>query len=356
VISTACASPGVPPGGPVDTEAPKVLRITPDSGKTGVTPHEVVFKFDEVVNERPAAVQSLGALFLISPRDGDPRVGWHRSEVSVRPRKGWKANTAYTITMLPGISDLRGNIRNSGTVTMFATGATFPTSRIRGTLFNWADARVLPKALVEARPVTDTATVYVASTDSTGSYTLPNLPPGQYLVRGIGDENNNRGLDPREMWDTASVSLADSASVDLYAFVHDSTGSRLQNVRMDDSVSITLNFDNPLSISQPLTAANVRVRGPDSTDVGIVSAMPPAPDTTATGVKLSRPAPSRSVKVKLARQLVPGATYRVIVTDARNLMGVARTSESRLTVPKPPAPAAAPPVIPPAPAPSPVKR
>ena len=88
LLLSACASPGVPPGGPVDAEAPKVLRIAPDSGKTAVTPKEVVFKFDEVVSERPASVPSLDALFLISPRDGDPRVSWHRGEISVRPRKG----------------------------------------------------------------------------------------------------------------------------------------------------------------------------------------------------------------------------------------------------------------------------
>ena len=51
----ACASPGIPPGGPVDTEAPKVLRIVPDSGKTGLTPPEVLFVFDKVVSERPAS-------------------------------------------------------------------------------------------------------------------------------------------------------------------------------------------------------------------------------------------------------------------------------------------------------------
>src|SRR5512140_3396515 len=68
---SACASPGTPPGGPVDTQAPKIVRIAPDSAKTGVNPREVVFEFDEVVSERPAGAANLNGLFLISPRNGE---------------------------------------------------------------------------------------------------------------------------------------------------------------------------------------------------------------------------------------------------------------------------------------------
>src|SRR5690349_7057114 len=89
IIIAACASPGVPPGGPVDTQAPEVVKIVPDSGKTGTTPPAVVFRFDEVVSDRPSGAPSLGSLFLISPRNGDVRVDWHRNELEVRPRKGW---------------------------------------------------------------------------------------------------------------------------------------------------------------------------------------------------------------------------------------------------------------------------
>jgi len=352
----ACASPGVPPGGPVDTEAPEIVRIAPDSGQTGTRPRDVIFRFNEVVSERPAAAQSLGALFLISPRDGEPRVDWNREEVAVRPRRGWRANTAYTVTMLPGISDLRGNVRNTGAVTTFATGATFPTGRITGTLFNWAEGRVMTRGLVEARPHSDTTLSYVASTDSAGGYVLANVPAGSYVVRGIGDDNNNRGLDPREPWDSAAVTLGETAAVDLYGFVHDSTGSRIQNISIVDSVTIQLSFDNPLSIAQPLTPANVQVRAPDSTAVAVISVTLPPPDTTAAARSMKRPIPSRTVTVRLGRPLRVSTSYRVRVTGARNLMGVARDSESLLAVPatfpsttRPPAAAPASSATPPAP-------
>ena len=347
----ACASPGVPPGGPVDTEAPEIVRIAPDSGTTGVSPKNVVFRFNEVVSERPSGAASLEALFLISPRQGDPRVDWSRQEIAVRPRGGWRNNTAYTITLLPGLSDLRGNTRNTGAVTMFSTGSSIPSGRISGTLFSWVEARPIARGIVEARMGPDTSIVYVANTDSAGGFVLSNLPPGQYNVRGVIDDNNNRGLDPREPWDSVSVALTDAATTELLAFVHDSIGARLSSVTVRDSVTLELAFDNPLPAAAPLAIANVRVRARDSVDVPIVSVSPPPADTVrATGPRPSRPSPVRSVRVRLGRPLVPGTEYRVQVTDVRNLIGVARNSDRTVVAPAA-TPAAARPPAPPPPSP-----
>jgi hypothetical protein len=354
----ACASPGMPPGGPEDKQAPQIVRIAPDSGKVDVTPSSVIFRFDEVVSERPSGAASLGALFLISPRDGEPRVDWHREEISVRPRRGWRKNTAYTITLLPGLSDLRGNARNTGAVTMFSTGATLPASHVTGTLYNWAEARVIPKGgLVQLWPRSDTTLVYITATDSLGSFVLRAVPPGNYVLRGVSDDNNNRGLDRREAWDTVGITLGDSAKVSVYAFVHDSLGARLMNAAYRDSVTLELSFDNPLSISSPMTPANVRIKGFDSTDVGVLSVTPPPPDTTAAVRNLGRPVPPRSVLVKLSRPLRTGLSYRIRVTDVHNLMGIARSGEIIFKAPAPtaPNPAAVPPAAPP-PAPTPVKK
>jgi hypothetical protein len=353
VVLAACASQGVPPGGPVDTQAPQILRIVPDSGKTGTTPPHVTFRFDEVVAERPTGAQSLSALFLISPRDGDPRVEWHRDELEIRPRKGWRKNTAYTITLLPGLSDLRGNARNTGAVTMFSTGSQIPSSKITGALYNWSESRPFTRGLIEARPRSDTTLVYVGSPDSSGRFTLPNIPPGQYFIRGFSDDNSNRGLDPRESFDTAGVSLSDSSSVELFAFVHDSIGPRLQSVALRDSVTLELSFDNPLALAPPVPASAISVKGPDSVAVGVLTAAPPPLDTTVVVRRLSRAVPSRTLIVKLSRPLKARTRYRVRVTNVRNLTGAVLSSETTVDVPAPPPPAApaAPPPPPPAGAP-----
>lgn len=336
----------------MDVAAPQVVDISPDSGATGTKPPAVVFRFDEVVNERPSGVPTLNALVLISPRDGEPRVDWHRSSISVRPRRGWRNNTAYTITLLPGLTDLRGNVRNTGVVTLFSTGPTIPAGRISGTVFSWTEARVLPRALVEARPRSDTTVVYVAAADSLGNFTLQTMPPGGYIVRAIADENNNRALDPREAWDSVAVTLADTSRADIFAFVHDSVGTRIAGVTVIDSVTLDVAFDNPISPTSLPVANNFRVRASDSTDVPIVSVLPPAPDTTTGVRKLSRPIPPRSLIIKLARPLRPRTDYKISVTDVRNLTGVVKSSDRTINVPAPPAlivnpPGGTPPVVPP---------
>lgn len=362
IIAGACASPGIPPGGPVDAEAPQVVDIAPDSGKVGTTPREVIFRFDEVVSERPSGAPSLSALFLISPRDGEPRVDWSREEVSIRPRKGWRRNTAYTITLLPGLSDLRGNTRNTPVVTMFATGDVIPASTISGILYNWAEGRTINRGgLVQAWPRGDTTLVYITTTDSAGSYTLTTMPPGQYVVRGLSDDNNNRGLDRREPWDTVAVTLADSAKVNLYGFVHDSLGTRLQGVTLVDSVTLDLTFDTPISIAQPITPAEVRLRAPDSTDIAVVAVTTPPPDTTAAVRALGRPVPPRTITVKLAQPVRPKTNYRVRIARITSLAGITRSGDLLLAVPAtlPVRPVPAPTTTtapPPPPPPAPVRR
>ena len=281
MVAAACASPGMPPGGPPDIAAPELIGTAPDSGSTQVSPKEVVFRFNEVVAERPASVTDLADLFLISPRDGTPRVSWNRDEIAVRPRSGWRPNTAYTVTMLRGISDIRGNVRNAGASTFFSTGPTVPRTRITGRVFDWVAGLPAPNALVESFVPPDSTHAYVAISDTTGAFTLQHLPPGRYVVRGFVDRNRNRGIDEGEQWDSTSVSLADSSVVELLVFTRDSVAPRIREVASIDSLSLRVTFDKPVDPMQQLSAANFTIVGRDSVPLTIVNVAPPARDTTS---------------------------------------------------------------------------
>ena len=191
--SLACASASPPPGGPEDRNPPRVLKVTPDSNAVNVRDRNVVFQFDETINDRGSGAQELDNFFLVSPSDGAPRVSWHRSRIEVRPRNGFRENTAYTVTLLPGFSDLRGNTARAGASVVFSTGPTIPPDNITGTVFDWAAERPAARALMQA--MTPDSLLYLAQSDSLGHFTLGPLPPGSYLVRAIIDANNNRALD-----------------------------------------------------------------------------------------------------------------------------------------------------------------
>ena len=355
-----CASPGLPPGGPERHVPPAIVRIQPDTNAVNVRGREFVIKFDEVISEHPSNASSLGDLVLISPRSGAPRVDWHRSSITIRPSKGWKANTAYTVTLLPGVADLRGNVMKTQTVVTFSTGPSIPATTLSGTIFDWLTGIPSNSGLIEAHTLNDTTTVYVAASDSIGHYGMRGLPPAQYLVRGILDANRNRALDPSEAYDTTAVYLKDSLNLELLAFAHDSTGPKLGNVRASDSVTVHASFDTPLDPRVPLATSDFRLTGPDSAGIAIVSvkafnpdsamrapAIPlvpqsaiPIPPPRATRATMVLPKPTRPLLVReivliAVTPLRPGVTYKLTVLNATGPTGKKLSSDKTFELPKP---------------------
>lgn len=352
MLVLGCASPGMPPGGPPDAAAPQIVAVTPDSGTVGVSPREVIFRFDEVVSERPPSATTLSDLFLISPREGIPDVSWHRDAIGVRPSRGWRPNTPYTVIMLRGIADLRGNVRNTGASTFFSTGRTLPRTRLAGRVFDWVAGAPANGALVESFVRPDTLRPFIALVDSTGAFAIEHLPPARYTVRAFLDRNRNLGIDPSEPWDSVSIDVRDSVSTTLLIFVHDSVPPRIRDVSAGDSVSLQVAFDRPVDPSQTLTAANFAVIGPDSAPVPILSAGAVTRDTTkrdTTQRTMPRPAPVSETVIRLQRPLAPKVTYRVRAMGIRGLLGHAGDSERAYTAPAPTPPPAAKPTVPPPP-------
>ena len=381
LFGLACASQGMPPGGPPDVAAPKIVAIVPDSGAVGVTPKEVIFRFDEVVSERPASATNLADLFIISPRNGVPDAHWHRDAIGVKPSRGWRPNTPYTVIMLRGIADIRGNIRNTGASTFFSTGKTMPHARLSGRVFDWVAGVPANGALVESFIATDTLHPYMALVDSSGAFAIEHLPPARYTVRAYIDRNKNLGIDLNEPWDSVSINIADTATTDLLIFAHDTTAPRIRDVIAADSVSLRVSFDKPVNPSQTLTAANFAVIGPDSVAVPILSAGPVLRDTSVTRVtpaaaarppgravvptrrdttSVARPvmprvAPISEVMIKLQRPLAPKTRYRIRAIGIRGLLGHTGDSDRPYTTAAPAPPPEAKPVVTP-PVPPPVKR
>ncbi|MGI8547839.1 MAG: Ig-like domain-containing protein [Gemmatimonadaceae bacterium] len=364
----ACASPGVPPGGPERHTPPMIGRITPDTNRVNFRGREIVVNFDEVISERPAAsVPALADLVLLSPRDGQPNVDWHRDALVISPRRRFRANTTYTLTLLPGIADLRGNVRKATTEVSFSTGPRIPATMFRGVVFDALSGAPIANALVEVRPVSDSTLVYIAAADSTGRFHMRGLPPMQYAIRGYADQNRNRGLDPGEPVDSTRVNLADSLAVELLAFVHDSAGSRLSGVSVQDSTTILATFSTPLDPRTPLDAAHFLLLRTDSTRVPIrsvlarpdtagLSAAPspvapvasqsavpvPRPVTALTTAARPRPARAllfRNVAVVLGATLQPGTTYVLRALGALAPNGRRVTSDRSFSVAKLPTPA-----------------
>lgn len=377
LVVAACASAGPPPGGPEDRSPPKLLRVTPDTNAVNFGSKEVTFTFDETINDRGTDAQDVTNMFLVSPSDGTPRVDYHRSRIDVRPRHGFRPNTAYTITLLPGLTDLHNNTMKAGTVIVFSTGPTIPTLRITGTAFDWSAESPLSKALIEA--VTPDSVIYIAQADSLGRFAVGPLTPGSYLVRATVDQNNNHRADRGEAFDTVRVNAPQSAPLELLTASRDTLPARIASVSVADSLTLRVVFDRLLDPAQQLPATNFHLAGADSVAIPITAVRTPrdeaalqraqqqaaadsarradslagrprppvAPTAPANAAradstpKPSRPPPFTTISLVLGRPLAPNANYRLRVTTVRALSLRETGSERTFFTPKPAPPPAA---------------
>lgn len=271
-LGLACASPGIPPGGPEDEDPPAVVRVTPDTNAVRVRAGSVGFSISEVVSERPQGGTTLADLFLISPSKGPVQLEWHRDRLEVRPRGGFRPNTTYRVTMLPGLTDLDGNSDSSGFNLVFSTGESIATNTIRGRVFDWMAEKPVRNALVEAFVLPDSSR-YLAVSDSLGAYELPHMPTGTYVLRALVDQNRNRALDVRELYDTLTISLVDSASRDLLAIVRDTIGPGIERVDVVDSTTLRIKFDRALDTALVFDASSFSIKAGDSSIVAIRRAL-----------------------------------------------------------------------------------
>jgi len=299
MTTLSCARIEPPPGGPPDPTPPHLIATRPDSfARIPGFKGDVEFRFDEVISEGGSPNQGTGTgdlekLVILSPTTRVPDVTWRRSRITVRPSEGWRPNQVYRVELLPGATDLRRNRSTTGTVLTFTTGAPLPSTTIDGTVVDWSTSRPSAGALVEALLLPDSLP-YRGLADSSGHIKLGPLPEGQYLVRGVLDQNRNLRLDGREAFDSVRLAPGKTAAGELWAFVHDTTPARIREVAVVDSTSASIELTQSLAPGQRFAAGQVTVRTlPDSTPIRVTSLLPkplddslnrraaPARDTTA---------------------------------------------------------------------------
>ena len=399
VLLASCAKIEPPPGGPPDPTPPHLVATRPDS--FAVVPDfsgSVEFRFDEVISEGGSPNLGTGTgdlerLIILSPTTRVPKVEWRRDKITVHPAEGWRRDRVYRVELLPGVTDLRRNRSATGRVITFSTGAPLPKAKLEGLVVDWSTARPAPTALVEAILLPDSLP-YRSLTDSSGKFTLGPVPDGEYLVRGVMDENHNLQADGREAFDSVRVKRGRSAVGELWAFVHDTAPPRIRGSTVKDSVSATLEFTQMLDPRQRFDTSKVRIRIlPDSTPVRVVSLLPqrlddslhapartardttgrdttgrdtlradttarrpPPADTTersragrrqleqaagklrgqaaAAAPLTTRPPLFDNLVVRVAQPWKPEAKYDVEIVNLRNVTGVAGSAHAALTVPR----------------------
>jgi hypothetical protein len=246
--------------------------VRPDTNAVGVRGSAIGFDFDEVISERPQGATTLAELFLISPSRGQNELSWRRTRVEVAPRGGLRPNTTYRVTMLPGMTDLDGNMDSVGTTLVFSTGPTIAAGSIRGRVFDWMEERPARGAMVEALVLPESLR-YLAVADSLGAYRIDNVPTGSYVLRALVDQNRNRLLDPREIFDTTTIALTDSLERVLHAIQRDTVGPGIERIEIVDTLTLRVRMDRAIDTSLTLGTSLFTLRKSDSTLVPLRGAI-----------------------------------------------------------------------------------
>jgi hypothetical protein len=345
---------------------------------------EVEFQFNEVISEgsspnRGTGTGDLERLVLLSPTDRVPEVSWKRSRITVRPREGWRPSTVYRVELLPGVMDLRNNRADSLRRTLtFTTGGEMPRDTLALRVYDWTTGRPAVRALVEAFLLPDSLR-YRFSTDSSGRIAAAPLPSGQFLVYAVIDANSNSLREEREAFDSATVATG-ADSVELWTFPHDTTPPRVREALPRDSVTIAIQFSQPLDPNLELRREAVSVwRQADSSAVEVAwlltqaeadslqraeqdsamkraaeaaapdSAAPAAAPDSAPGARAkpgaapgaaaaeppSRPALSDRLMLRLAAPMDSGGRYGFSIRGVRNVTGVSADVNGVFVPPEP---------------------
>jgi hypothetical protein len=356
LLAAACARVESPPGGPRDTEAPRVIETFPAPNATAAdyagTHQPVRIVFHETLSER-----SPRELAMVSPETGEVHAERDGEEVRVTIDGGWQPNRVYRVTVMPGIVDRFGNARSIPYELVFSTGAPIVPNALGGLATDRITGRPVANARVEAILATD-STRYTTVTDSTGFFALRALPAGTYATRVYADQNRNRKLDAAELRDQREVTIGeqDTLTVELSLLGTDTTPARLLRADIRDSAQVRLFFDDYTAANAQLTAIGVRVwLLPDSTLHPGGRLMTARAFQALRADSTRRPTPPGIVEPDTARALPmnelvwvpavplqPQARYRFTVNDYRNIHGIARgggsavaTAPSRVRTPPP---------------------
>lgn len=193
LILYACANPGTPTGGPIDTTPPVVIGSTPIANALNNKKTKIIINFDEYIKlDKPNE-----KVVVSPPQIQQPEIKTNGKRISVNLLDSLKPNTTYTIDFSDAIQDNNeGNPMGDYAFT-FSTGTAIDTMEVSGTVLNAADLEPIKGILVGLHAnLQDSAFVKspfdrVARTDSRGHFVIKGIAPGKYHIYALADADQN---------------------------------------------------------------------------------------------------------------------------------------------------------------------
>ncbi len=193
-----CAKSEFPPGGPVDTIAPRVLVTIPADSTTRIAPDAGI----ELLFSEPMDHASVRDGFRIYPPPGAPSYHWSGRRFRVSWEGALQPRTTYQAFLSGGARDAHGMPLGLPVTIRFSTGDSLDPGKIRGVVRTrtlpskgvpiWA----YPESLGLHPDFANALPSYATETDTSAAYALTGLPLGRgFTVHAVYDLNRSGAID-----------------------------------------------------------------------------------------------------------------------------------------------------------------
>lgn len=207
----ACASTGMPDGGPYDETPPKFVRATPEPNATNNKRKKISIEFDEYIKLDKASEK----VIISPPQNEEPEVKVSGHRVLVEFFDTLRENTTYTIDFGDAIVDNNEDNPLGNFAYAFSTGEHIDTMEVSGTVLSADNLEPVKGIQVGLhKNLEDSAFVKlpfdrISRTDSRGHFTIRGVAPGKYRIYALMDGNQNYLFDSK----TEAVAFLDSLVV-----------------------------------------------------------------------------------------------------------------------------------------------
>lgn len=216
----ACARPIAPEGGPKDNTPPKVVpeKSTPNL-RTRFAERSFKLTFDEWVT-----LQDAGTQVLVSPPLAKrPEITLKSRTVTFKfdPDEVLRPNTTYTINFGTAVKDLHEGNAAKDLRFVFSTGDVIDSLSVTGIIVEAFSGEPQENISVQLYDAFDDSIAikerpyYVARSDKSGQYSIPNVRAGRFKVVAIEDADQNMkwdGINERIGFPDSLIQINDSLS------------------------------------------------------------------------------------------------------------------------------------------------
>lgn len=250
IFLSGCAVRKTPQGGPIDTEAPKVLQINPKDSSTLFRGSSIRFQFDEFIQ-----LKGIENALLVNPALEHPvRFKNYGKQVELLITDTLLEDMTYTFTLSKGIADINEGKEISELSYTLSTGAVVDQGQLSGQVRSADGSSATEGLLVGLYPKGDDTSAYVQKpfyktyTQVGGFFKFRHLKKASYRILVFKDLNKNLVLD--RYFEATSlpkvVTVNDSSSlVDLLLFEEAFPYQKLKSYTYTEPV-LQLKYTQPI--------------------------------------------------------------------------------------------------------------